>query len=235
MQAVVLAAGQGKRLRPLTDDKPKPMVLVSGKPILEYTLRILPKIIDEVILVIGYKGEKIREHFGNTFDGRQLVYVEQPEQKGTADALEKTLPYLKGEYFMVVSGDDLFHPDDLEKCVIGTQQSILVKETDRPERFGICIVGKDDMLEGLVEKPINPPSNLANIGVYVLHQDIFKLPNIVDEKGEHVLAPKIGELAKIRPTKVIRAQFWHSIAYPEDVDKAHQYISGHNSTPLSNH
>ncbi len=225
MQAVILAAGEGKRLRPLTVDKPKPMVVIGGKPILEYTLSILPKVITEVILVIGYKGEKIREYFGEEFNGRHLIYVEQPEAKGTADAIEKALPHLKDEYFMVVSGDDLYHPDDLEECVRGTQQSILVKETDTPERFGICIVGQDDFLEGLVEKPKNPPSNLANVGVYVLHQDIFKLPEIRDEKGEHVLAPKIGELAKMRPTKVIRAQFWHAIAYPEDVDMGHAYLT----------
>ncbi len=226
MQAVILAAGQGTRLRPLTSDRPKPMVFIAGKPILEYTLGILPKVIDEVILVVGYKSEKIREYFGDSFAGRTLVYVEQPKPKGTADAIEKAIPFLKSEYFMVVSGDDLYHPSDLEKCVAGTQQSILVKETDTPERFGICIVGKDDLLEGLVEKPKDPPSNLANVGVYVLHQDIFKLPKLLDEKGEHVLAPKIGELAKVRPTKVIRAQFWHPIAYPEDVDKGHAYLTG---------
>ncbi|MBI4272480.1 nucleotidyltransferase family protein [Candidatus Uhrbacteria bacterium] len=225
MQAVILAAGEGTRLRPLTAEKPKPMVAIGGKPILEYTLSILPKVIEEAILVIGYKGEKIREYFGEEFNGLHLIYVEQPEPKGTADAIEKALPYLKSEYFMVVSGDDLYHPDDLEKCVTGTQQSILVKETDTPERFGICIVGKDDLLEGLVEKPKNPPSNLANVGVYVLHQDIFQLPKMIDEKGEHVLAPKIGQLAKVRPTKVIRAQFWHPIAYPEDVATAHGYLT----------
>jgi len=224
MQAVILAAGEGTRLRPLTEHRPKPMVPIAGKPILEYTLGILPKAIDEIIIVTGYKGEKIREYFGDSFDGKAIIYVEQPERKGTADAIEKALPHLKGEYFMVVSGDDLYHPDDLEQCVIGTQQTILVKETEHPERFGICLVGKDDLLEGLVEKPKNPPSNLANVGVYVLHQDIFKTPKVIDEKGEHVLAPKIGELAKIRPTKVIRAQFWHPVGYPEDIETGAKYL-----------
>ncbi|MBI2484427.1 NTP transferase domain-containing protein [Candidatus Uhrbacteria bacterium] len=224
MQAVLLAAGEGTRLRPLTEDRPKPMVSIAGKPILEYTLSILPKAIDEIIMITGYKGEKIREYFGDSFRGLPIIYVEQAERKGTADAIEKALPYLNGEYFMVVSGDDLYHPDDLEQCVIGTQQTLLVKETDEPQRFGICLVGKDDLLEGLVEKPKDPPSNLANVGVYVLHQDIFKIPKIIDEKGEHVLAPKIGELAKIRPTKVIRAQFWHPVGYPEDIETGAKYL-----------
>lgn len=223
MQAIILAAGEGKRLRPLTNDRPKPMIPIGDMPILEYTLSILPKVIDEVIIVIGYKGEKIREHFGSSWGGRKILYVEQPEPKGTGNALECARPLLKGKHFMVVNGDDLYHPKDLEVCVKGSEMTLLVKEAEHPERMGVCLVA-GEYLQGIIEKPKIPPTNLGNIGVYVLHQAIFTTPKVFDSKGEHVLAPQIGELACVMPIKIIKAQFWHPIGYPEDIEKAKELL-----------
>ncbi|MDO8489839.1 MAG: sugar phosphate nucleotidyltransferase [bacterium] len=219
MQAVILAAGEGKRLRPLTEDRPKPMVPIGDMPILEYTIGILPKVIDEVILVVGYKKEKIHEHFGNEWKGRKITYIDQPEPKGTGEALERVRHLLRGEHFMLIYGDDLYHPEDLERCTAHSGMSILVKEAEFPERMGVCMV-EDEMLKGIIEKSPNPPTNLATIGVYVLHQAIFDVPKVFDAKGEHVLSPQIGDLSKTHPIKIIRAQFWHPIGYPEDVEKA---------------
>lgn len=224
MQVVILAAGEGKRLRPLTEDRPKPMVPIGDMPILEYTISILPKVIDEVILVIGYKGEKIREHFGDTWKGRKIIYVEQPEPKGTGEALERIRHLLRGEHFMLMFADDLYHPKDLEQCVAHSGMTILVKEAEHPERMGVCMLDDDGNLKEIIEKPEAPPTNLVNIGVYVLHQEIFNTPKYFDSKGEHVLPPQIGYLARIRPIKIIRAQFWHPIGYPEDVEKAKELL-----------
>lgn len=233
MQAVILAAGEGKRLRPLTEDRPKPMVPIGDMPILEYTISILPKVIDEVILVVGYKQEKIREHFGEEWKGRKIIYVDQPEPKGTGEALERVRHLLRGEHFMLMFADDLYHPKDLEQCVTHSGMSILVKETEHPERMGVCMLDDSGNLQEIIEKPEVPPSNLANIGVYVLHQEIFNTPKYFDAEGEHVLPPQIGYLSRIRPIKVIRAQFWHPIAYPEDVEKAKELLPTllNNNTP----
>ena len=89
MQAVILAAGQGKRLRPLTENVPKSLGPVGGKPILEYTMGILPPGIDEVIIVIGYRGDTIRSYFGESFGRLKLTYVEQPIPLGTGEALRR--------------------------------------------------------------------------------------------------------------------------------------------------
>src|SRR3989344_6712776 len=110
MQAVILAAGVGKRLRPLTNDLPKPMVKVNGKPILEYTLSILPSVIDEAILVVGYQKEKIMKHFGDSFNGLPLKYVEQEAPMGMSHALNCARPFLRKGTFLVMVGDDLYHP-----------------------------------------------------------------------------------------------------------------------------
>jgi len=226
MQAVILAAGEGRRLRPLTDDRPKPMICVGGKPILHYTLDLLPSEIDEVILVVGYKKEKIEEYFGNEWGGRKIIYVDQPEQKGTGEALERARPFLRDGLFMLGFADDLFNPLDLQDCVRDGGMTILVKEAEHPERMGICLVDENGFLQGLIEKPEVPPSNLANTGVCcVLGHEIFDIPKVFDQKNEHVIAPQIGDLAKQIPVKIIKARFWHPIGYPEDIENAEQYMN----------
>lgn len=223
MQAVILAAGRGERLRPLTDEMPKPMLPVAGQPILEYTLSILPEEIDEVILVIGYKGEKIKNYFSPSFGFRKLFYVEQPKPLGTAHALLCVKPFLKDKYFLLLYADDLYHPDDLKNC-LGNTPALLVKETNRPERFGICLIDENNILCHILEKQPNPLSNLANIGVYFLNQEIFEIPPPIMPNNELNLAGQIGFWAKYRPIKVIKAKFWHPIAYPKDLELAEYFI-----------
>ncbi len=223
MQAVILAAGRGERLRPLTDEVPKSMLEVAGKPILEYTLSILPKEIDEVVLVIGYKGEKIRNYFGKKFSRLKLSYIEQPEPKGTGQALLCAKPSLKNDYFLLLYGDDLYHPADLKNC-LQSVPTVLVKETDHPERFGVCLVDKDNHLLDILEKQENPPSCLVNIGVYFLNQEIFAVPPMYLPNGEMILAGQIGFWAKQRVIQVIKARFWHPIAYPKDLEGAEYFL-----------
>ncbi len=225
MQAVILAAGEGKRLRPLTEDRPKPMVLVGGKPILQHTLDLLPPEIDEIILIVGYKQERIKEHFGNSWKGRKIIYVDQPEPKGTGEAVDRARPFLREGLFMVGFADDLFNPLDIQDCVRDGGMVVLAKEAQHPERMGICLVDENDYLQELLEKPEVPPSNLANTACCcILGHEIFDMPKIFDQKGEHILPPQIGILAKQIPVKVIRARFWHPIGYPEDVEAAEKYM-----------
>ncbi len=224
MQAVILAAGLGKRLRPLTNNLPKPMILVGGKPILEYTLSILPQEVDEVIIVVGYLGEKIKKYFGESFGRIKIIYAEQPEPKGTADGLLKANPFLRDGYFLLIHADDLFHKDDLKKC-LRNEPVVLVKEIAHPERFGVCLIDEHDQLIDILEKVENPPTNLANIGVYLLNREIFNIPPGIMPNGELNLAMQIGRWAKQTPIKVIRAKFWHPIGYPEDLKLAEYFIA----------
>ena len=223
MQAIILAAGEGKRLRPLTDNVPKPLVPIGGKPILEYTLNILPPEVDEVIMVIGYRGNAIKDHFGGSFGRLKLTYVEQPAPLGPGDALRRTQPLLRKEPFLVLYADDLYHPQDLVDCIRGSS-SVLVKESPNPERFGVCLVDEGDRLLGILEKRPNPPTNLVNIGVYFLNHKIFDVPPILLPNGEHNLAEQIGVLAEKEPIYVKRARFWYPIGYPEDVERAEQWL-----------
>lgn len=224
MQAVILAAGEGKRLRPLTENMPKPMVPVGSKPILEYTLSILPPEIDEVIMVIGYRGDAIRDYFGSCFGRLKITYIEQPVLLGTGEALRRVKPFLKPGPFLILYADDLYHPEDLANCV-SDGPSVLVKESLTPERFGVCLIDENDRLMGILEKRPSPPTNLVNIGVYFLNHTIFDVPPILLPNGEHNLAEQIGVLSERESIYVTRARFWHPIGYPEDVEKAEQWLA----------
>ncbi len=223
MKAVILAAGEGKRLRPFTDSVPKPMIKIGGKPILEYTLDILPREVDEVGLVVGYRRETITKHFGETFGGRKLAYIVQPEPRGTGEALLRARNFLNGEPFLLLYADDLYHPEDLTACVSDTP-TVLVKEHPHPERFGVCMVDDNDRLLGILEKRPDPPTNLVNVGVYFLNKHIFEMPMIRLASGEYNLAEQIGVMSERHNVYVRRARFWHPIGYPEDLDGAERFL-----------
>lgn len=113
MQAVILAAGVGIRMRPLTETVPKPLLKVAGKPLIEYTLAALPNEIDEVIIVIGYLGEQIIKHFGESFDGKKIRYVKQKNLEGTARALFEAREFIT-DRFLVLMSDDIYSKNDIE-------------------------------------------------------------------------------------------------------------------------
>ncbi len=190
---------------------------------MEYTLSILPPEVDEAIMVIGYRGGHIREHFGERFNGLKLTYVEQPALLGTGDALQRAQPYLKDGRFLVLYADDLYHPQDLADCA-RNGLSVLVKESLTPDRFGVCTVDGDDRLLGILEKRHDPPTNLVNIGVYCLDHRIFSVPKVLLSNGEYNLAEQIGLLAQKEPIYITRARFWHPIGYPEDIKYAEQWL-----------
>ncbi|MBI4992278.1 MAG: nucleotidyltransferase family protein [Candidatus Harrisonbacteria bacterium] len=219
MRAVILAAGEGKRLRPLTSSIPKPLLKVKGKPILEHTFRNLPDFINEIILIIGYRGNQIKKYFGSEFGGKKIIYIKQPEPLGTFHALSCAKRYLNGEPFLVLVGDDFYKKEDLEKLA-GYPVSALAKETDIPERFGICKTGASGYLEDIVEKPDYPCGNLASTGAFVLTPHIFAEQIIYGPNQEQLLAPMVGSLAKKMRIKIVNASFWFPIGYPEDLIKA---------------
>lgn len=220
MQAVVLAAGKGTRLRPLTLEVPKPMLPVGGKPILEHTLTALPAEVDEAIIVVDHLANTIKAHFGNRFGNLKITYVIQGEKKGTAAALQYARPHLRpGEPFMVVHSDDIYSAADL-KAAVSAGPSVLVAQSDHPERFGVCVLDKDGNLDYMLEKPENPPCDLVMTGVYVLPHKIFDMPDTVSKNGEITLSEQVGLLAKKMPLKIVRMSLWIPINNHEEYEAA---------------
>ncbi len=224
MKAVILAAGRGTRLQPLTETVPKPMVNFRGVPLLEYTLSILPDQINEIVLVVGWLGDKIRHYFGASFSGRRIKYVIQLEPRGTFHALSQAENILAGDDFLVVSGDDVYCAKDLAKVASSSSLCLLANKTRQPERFGICILDEGGFLLDIVEKPEVFCGDLANIGVYKLNHTIFKEPVSIGVSGEELLAPMIGSLASSQKIEIIQASFWHPIADLEDLKRAQKIV-----------
>ncbi len=224
MQCVILAAGKGTRLRPLTENIPKPLVKVAGKPLLDHIVEALPSSVDEIIFVTGYLEEKIKEYCGKEFHGKRVTYVTQQEQKGTAHALWLCKDLLKGR-FLFMFADDLHGPSDIARATSYTR-SMLTYNTCTPEKFGIVVRHPDGTLAEMIEKPEHPPSNLASTGVMVLDDNIFKFdPYAKETKGEYYLTDVIAEYAKEYPIAVVEQSLWIPIGYPEDIEKAEKTLA----------
>jgi len=221
MQAVILAAGRGERMRPLTDEIPKPLIKIGGQPILQRTIDILPDEISEIILVIGYKGEMIKEYLKN-YQKKKITYVYQEELSGTAGALFLVKNLLR-ERFLVLMADDLYCQSDIEK-ILKHELAILAKETNTPERFGVFRVNQNDELIDIVEKPVKAISNLVNIGIYTLTKKIFDYQPVKISDREFGLPQTMVTMTKDTPIKIIKADFWCPIGYPEDLEKAEKCL-----------
>jgi UDP-N-acetylglucosamine diphosphorylase / glucose-1-phosphate thymidylyltransferase / UDP-N-acetylgalactosamine diphosphorylase / glucosamine-1-phosphate N-acetyltransferase / galactosamine-1-phosphate N-acetyltransferase len=222
MQCVILAAGKGTRLRPLTESTPKPLVRVGGKTLLDHIVESLPSAVDELIIVTGYLEDQIKQHCGTLFHGRRVQYVTQTEQKGTAHALWLCKDLLKGR-FLFMFADDLHGKDDIARLTSYTR-AMLTLTTDTPERFGIVVRHPDGTLAEMIEKPEHPPSNLASTGVMVLDDHIFEYEPTIETNGEYYLTDVIAAYAKQYPIAVVEQSLWIPIGYPEDIEKAEQIL-----------
>lgn len=224
MQCVILAAGKGTRLRPLTEHTPKPLVKVAGKTLLDHIVEALPSAVKELIIVTGYLEDQIKDYCGSEFHGKKVRYVTQVEQKGTAHALWLCKDMLKGR-FLFMFADDLHGANDIARATSYTR-SMLTLTTDTPEKFGIVVRHPDGTLAEIIEKPEQAPSNLASTGVMVLDDNIFKFnPYAKETKGEYYLTDVIQEYAKEYPIAVVEQSLWIPIGYPEDIEKAERILA----------
>jgi mannose-1-phosphate guanylyltransferase len=181
MKAMLLAAGLGTRLRPLTYELPKPMVPILGRPVMEHILRLLARHgFDDVIANLHYFPDLIRGRFGDGSDvGLRLTYSFEPELMGTAGGVRNARGHFGDETFLVISGDALTDIDltalmdtHKEKGGIAT---LALKRVDDPREFGVVIVAEDGRIQGFQEKPepAEALSNLGNCGIYVFEPEIF--------------------------------------------------------------
>ena len=224
MQAIILVAGEGKRMRPLTLVKPKPMLEVLGKPILAHIIDALPSQVDEVILVVGYKQEMVREHFHEQYAGRKITYVVQEKPTGTGMAIHLCRPYLKkGERFFVVFGDDLIGRKSFED-LLKHKRAVLVEEHHDPSRFGVVEADANGKVLGIEEKPKKPKSNLVVGPAYLLDETFFDFPMELHSNGEYYIPPVISQMVKHHEMHVERADAWHPIGYPHDIDSAEEKL-----------
>ena len=166
MQTVVLAAGRGTRMRPLTDTRPKPALPVAGRPLVSYALdAAVDAGASSFVIVVGYEAATIREAIGETYRGVEVSYVTQTERRGTADAVAQAVPRLADEPFAVLNGDGLYDTPSL-RTLFAAGPAVGSVRVDDPTNYGV-LETEGDRVTGVVEKPADPPSNLINAGVYV--------------------------------------------------------------------
>lgn len=220
MKAIILAAGEGIRMRPLTLKTPKPLLRINGKPILEHIVSRLPDTIHEIILVVGYLGDKIRDYCGSEFLGKKVSYVEQEEKSGTYHALKLCEPLVvKGEKFLVLYADDIHGKNGIENC-LQCERAILVKEVEDPRRFGVVRLNMDSSIGEIIEKPENPPSNLVSTGVLLLDSNIFDYEADANPNGEYYLTDALSEMIKDgHKVFAVKSSMWLPVGYPEDIKK----------------
>ena len=224
MKAVILAAGKSTRTYPFTLTRPKALLPILDKTLIETSLDSLVGIVEDVILIVGYRKEEIEQHLGNSYRGLRITYLEQKEQLGTGHALLQAKGHLKGR-FLVLMGDDLYSEKDIRNCV-RHELCVLGKEVPDPEKWGVFLA-KNGVLQGVVEKPKEPVSNLGNSGFYVLNDSIFPYLEKTEksQRGEIELTSGIDAMCKHHEFTVETvADYWFPVSYPWQLLEANVFF-----------
>ena len=223
-KAFILAGGRGTRLRPITQEIPKPLVPLQGKPIMEHTIDLLKMHgIKDIIISIGYLGDKIKEHFG---DGKRfgvtITYVQEDQPLGTGGPLQLAKHFLT-ETFIMCNADELkdinlfdmynFHKEN------GAAATIALTTTDDPSAYGVAKIKGNHIIE-FIEKPSseNTPSRLINSGLYILEPEVTELCESIPCSLEKDIFPKLA-----REGRLIGYPFsgqWFDTGTPERYEKA---------------
>ncbi|WP_067047666.1 bifunctional sugar-1-phosphate nucleotidylyltransferase/acetyltransferase [Methanofollis ethanolicus] len=210
MQAVILAAGEGKRLRPLTHAMPKAMVPVANRPILEHIIRALEKNgIREIIVVVGYKKEHVIRHL-NTLDIPVRVVV-QEKQLGTAHALACAAPLITGD-FLLLPGDNYVDTASIAR-IMREKNAVLTWEHPHPSNFGVLVI-KDGLVKEVIEKPQDAPGFTVSTGIFSFD------PSFLRYLEETEIPDAVNRMIRAgTPLKAVAAADWQDAVYPWDLLK----------------
>ena len=217
---IVLAAGEGTRLRPLTANRPKTMLPAADRPILEHVLDVLVECgIETIHLVVGYRRERVQEYFGHSYRGVPISYVQQRKQLGSAHALGQAANGVEGPV-LVLNGDRVIDERIVEDVLEGFDggPALAVLEHSTPKEYGAVRVDGPELAE-LVEKPDSEEFRLINAGVYAFGASVFDAIDRTPRKdGELQLPDVIAALMDERPVRAVRTGgLWADATYPWDL------------------
>jgi len=232
MKALILAAGEGLRCRPLTLTRSKVMLPVANRPILEYIILALARNdIKEITLVVGYKKERIMNHFGNGMEfGVNISYVEQEAQLGTAHAVKLSEPMIK-EKFLVLNGDNLIDAGTISDLIKGASGDVTLLTAMREQTtgYGVVLLEKGKVSQ-MIEKPRDKVSHLINTGIYMFSPSIFgeidKTP--ISETGEYAITETIQRIIDKggNVTNITTKGTWIDAIHSWDLLKANSIFLG---------
>ncbi len=231
MIGVVLAAGKGERLRPLTDDRPKVVLKVANRPIIEYVLENLSPFVDEFLIVVRYEKEKLVQTLGDEFNGKPIIYVEQLEGEGTARAIYSAKNYIEDEAFLVANGDIYFELDGVKALIHEFKKqkadaALLIKEFDDLSHFGMVNI-KENLVREIKEKP-GKIGGYANLGVYAFTPEIFRFIERtgVSARGEYEITDTLSLMLKEgkKITYAVYDGYWNDIGRPWNLLELNEYL-----------
>ncbi len=229
MKTVVLAAGQGHRMKPLTSSRPKAMLPVAGEPILAHLLRRMVEAgLSDFIFIVGYQARCVQDYFGNGSKWKASIdYCHQPEPLGTADAVERVRGMVAGP-FMVINGDSLFLPEEIRRFALATDCKLGLVDVENAAGLGTVKV-KGSRITGIYEKVDPPPSNIASAGVYMLDEAIFPAIESTPRspRGEYELPFALEHLvANGFDVGFEKLTWWLTFSYPWDLLSGQESILG---------
>jgi bifunctional UDP-N-acetylglucosamine pyrophosphorylase/glucosamine-1-phosphate N-acetyltransferase len=222
MQAVVLAAGQGTRMRPLTETVPKPMLPVADRPLAAHTAdAAVDAGATELVFVVGYGADSVRGYFGDEYRGIPVAYAVQEEQLGTAHAVAAARDHLDGP-FAVLNGDNLYDAGGIAS-LFAAAPSVAGYRVPDPTSYGVLSTD-DRRVTGIVEKPDEPPSDLANAGAYAFPAEAEGWLDVgQSERGEYEITDVLERVIREYDTTVVEVERWMDVGRPWELLEANEW------------
>ncbi len=229
MQVVILAAGKGTRMGALTKDTPKSMLKVAGKTLLEHKFEILPKEIDNVIIVVGHLKEVIQSHFGSEYNGVPIIYIEQENPVGgSMDALLKARPFLK-DRFLVMNADNIYSSQSVQDCM-RHEWAVVGNEAEELGNAARIIADEHGKVLDIIEARHHAGGpGLANLNLFLLDTRLFDQSPVLKGAGEtEVGLPQTAVAASQSfhiPFHVVKTDFWIQTKTPDDLARAEHLVA----------
>jgi bifunctional UDP-N-acetylglucosamine pyrophosphorylase/glucosamine-1-phosphate N-acetyltransferase len=223
MKAVILAAGQGTRIRPLSESTPKPMLPVGDRPLAAHTASAAVDAgAEELVFVVGYERETVTDYFGEEYAGVPVSYAHQEEQAGTADAVNAAGDRLDGP-FAVLNGDNLYRPVDVER-LFEAGPGVGATRAEHPENYGVFDTDGDSVT-GIVEKPDDPPSNLVNVGAYAFPEEASEWLSVSkSERGEREITDVLAKVIAEYDVTPVEFDRWMDVGRPWELLEANEWV-----------
>jgi len=223
MQVVLLTAGEGTRMRPLTASLPKPMLPVADRPLVAHGAdAAVDAGASELVLVVGYEADAVREYFSDEYRGVSVEYAVQEEQLGTAHAVDCASEHLDGP-FVVLNGDDLYDRESIDALLSAEGPAVGTYRVDDPTSYGVFEVA-DGVVTGIVEKPSDPPTDLVNVGAYrfpAAAREWLDVP--LSERGEHEVTDVLSRVVDERSVATVAVERWLGCGRPWELLEANEW------------